>query len=460
MPEAVSPAVLPARNASRDTLARRLTRTLILWVGSVWLICVLGVVWYVDREINNNFDNELVEISHRMFDIAVWELDGMEQTHPNAAPYTAARPLFIEDAVIYRITDRSGRSLLRSVGTNDAMFDVPLAPGFANVDDWRIFTVRHPSRALFFQVADPLGERSTALNRTLFGLVIPLVAVLALLGVLLTNIARSELRTLQKLEREIAHRSEVNLTPIALAGMPQELLSVGDHVNHLLERLAHALDVERALAANAAHELRTPLTAIRFHLQTALEHGLSREDVQAALDALVLLMQRTEKLLQLSRAEAGSTYGRAAVDLARMAAAVVQELRTEANAHRLRLIIGDGEMDAVAGDVDTLAIALRNLVENALRHGDGNVDVEVQAPATLIVRDDGAGVAPGALSALLRRHVRQSPDQAGYGLGLSIVSTIIRKHGAHLAIRSREDPAGRGFEACIVLPPADSALEH
>ncbi|MGE8199825.1 MAG: histidine kinase dimerization/phospho-acceptor domain-containing protein, partial [Variovorax sp.] len=89
--------------------------------------------------------------------------------------------------------------------------------------------------------------------------------------------------------------------------------TVGDHVNRLLERLSHSLYVERALAANAAHELRTPLAAARLRLQTALEHDLQRNDVQAALDALRTLSHRTEKLLQLSRAESGASLTRTRV---------------------------------------------------------------------------------------------------------------------------------------------------
>jgi two-component system OmpR family sensor kinase len=76
---------LPAANG-RDSLAGRLTRTLILWVGGVWLLCVFAVVWYVDREINHNFDNELVEVSHRMFDMAVQELDKLQHVGGSAAP--------------------------------------------------------------------------------------------------------------------------------------------------------------------------------------------------------------------------------------------------------------------------------------------------------------------------------------------------------------------------------------
>ncbi len=83
--------------------------------------------------------------------------------------------------------------------------------------------------------------------------------------------------------------------------------------------------MERALAANAAHELRTPLAAARLRLQTALEHDLQRNDVQAALDALRTLSHRTEKLLQLSRAESGASLARTRVDLVQLAGTVAQE---------------------------------------------------------------------------------------------------------------------------------------
>jgi two-component system OmpR family sensor kinase len=85
----------------RDSLAGRLTRTLIVWVGGVWLLCVLGVVWYVDREINHNFDSELIEVSHRIFDMAVHELDKLRGEHPDTRlPLIAPPQLYPTDAVI------------------------------------------------------------------------------------------------------------------------------------------------------------------------------------------------------------------------------------------------------------------------------------------------------------------------------------------------------------------------
>lgn len=443
--------------SSTDTLAGRLTRTLVLWVGGVWLLCVIGVVWYVDREINYNFDNELVEVSHRMFDIAVEEVDRRGSEATTGKPLIAPTPLFRDAAVVYQVVDDHERVLLRSAETPPNTFDVPVAAGFANLEAWRIYTVRHPSRPLFLQVADPLSERREALNRTLFGLLVPLVAVLPLLGWLLRRIARRELAVLQQLSGEIGQRSGTDLRPIALPGLPQELQSVGDHVNRLLDRLSQALDVERALAANAAHELRTPLAAARLRLQTALDHDLSRSDVEAALDALQVLSHRAEKLLQLSRAESGASLTRSRVDLAQLAATVAQEFWQEPlGLGRLDLAVPDAEPAPIAmGDFDALAIALRNLVENALHYGGaGRVRIEVSTDGALSVRDAGPGVTDVELRTLQLRHVRHSPDRTGYGLGLSIVATIVAKHGARLELASPPVGAASGFEARIVLAPA------
>lgn len=443
----------------RDSLAGRLTRTLILWVGGVWLLCVLAVVWYVDREINHNFDNELVEVSHRMFDMAVQELDKLKQHRENGtqdAPLIAPKQLFSEDAVLYQVVDVHEHVLLRSAEAPNDAFDVPLASGFSNNQTWRIYTVRHPTLGLYFQVADPLDERRRALNRTLFGLIIPLGAVLPLLALVLRRVARTELRVLQQLAAEIEKRSGADLRPITLPGLPQELRAVGDHVNRLLERLSQSLDVERALAANAAHELRTPLAAARLRLQTALDHDLKRTDVEGALQALQMLSHRTEKLLQLSRAESGASLTRARVDLVQLAGTVAQEFWQDPQTNeRLKLKVPDSAAPVAFGDVDALAIALRNLVENALRYsGDGRVTIEVAAPCVLVVRDAGPGVSAGQLESLHQRHVRHGSDRAGYGLGMSIVGTIVEKHNATLELASPPPGMARGFEARIVLRPA------
>jgi len=446
----------PGQRAPSQSLASHLTRTLVIWVGSAWLLGVLGVVWYVDSEINHNFDSELAEVSHRLFDIAAGDLDDAQRLGEPQYPLLATPPMFKEDAVIFQVVNDQGRVLMRSEEAPVSSFDVPLVPGFADAGAWRIYTVKHPSRELYLQLADPLEERRTTLNRTLLGLIIPLAAVLPLLGLLLRSIARNELRPLQWLAGQIAQRSGTDLRPITLPGLPQELESVSDGVNNLLARLSQALDVERALAANAAHELRTPLTAARLRLQTALDHELRRVDVQAALDALQVLSHRTEKLLQLSRAESGASFTRNRLDLVQLTADVAQEFwRDDQIQPRLDLRVPDEHIPPAMGDLDSLAIALRNLVENALRYSGGHVVLEVRAPCTLVVRDNGRGVTPAQLATLQGRHVRHSSDVAGYGLGLSIVNTIVTKHAAQLELESPLPGQAGGFEARIVLRPAE-----
>jgi two-component system OmpR family sensor kinase len=439
-----------------ESLAGHLTRTLVIWVGGAWLLSVLGVVWYVDREINHNFDNELAEISHRLFDFAERDLNRAGAPDDAAKPLIASDPLFTEDLMMFVVKDGDGRVLMQTAGADTSDFNVALAPGFENAGAWRVYTVRHPGRQLFLQVADPLEERRAALNRTLLGLIIPLAAVLPLLALVLRNIARKELRALQWLAGQIGERGGADLRPIPLPALPQELQSVGDDVNHLLDRLSQALDVERALAANAAHELRTPLASARLRLQTALEHGLRREDVEAALNALQMLSHRTEKLLQLSRAESGASLARQPVDLVQLAGLVAQEFWRDEDARQrldLRLPQND-DMRPALGDVDALAIALRNLLENALRYGGSQpVVLEVLPPRTLAVRDFGPGVGSAQLQTLHQRHVRHSADRAGYGLGLSIVHTIADKHGARLELLSPPPGAASGLEVRIVLPP-------
>ena len=337
---------------------------------------------------------------------------------------------------------------------------MPLVPGFANTAAWRVYTLRHPGRDIYMQVADPLGDRRKAVNRTMVGLILPLAAVLPLLALLLRRIARRELRVLGELSQQISLRDGRLLHPIDLPGLPRELRSVEDHVNRLLQRLSHALDVERALAANAAHELRTPLAAARLRLQTALEHGLGRADVEAAVAALQTLSRRAEKLLQLSRAESSVPLVREPVDLGRLAATVAQEFwQEERAADRLDLVSAhDGPAPVALGDFDALAIALRNLVENALDYaGASPVELIVGPGCRLTVRDHGPGVPGDRLQALRQRHVRQSADRTGYGLGLSIVGTIAEKHGARLVLTSPLAGGENGFEARLELMPAAGA---
>jgi two-component system OmpR family sensor kinase len=452
-PAGAPPAPASAAPPAATSIVARLTRALILWVGGIWLACILGVAWYVQREIKHYFDSEMRESAHRLIDVAVGQLDLDDLPGPGDPPVIAPPPLIAGDAVVYQLVDTRGRVLMRPQEAPARPFDSALTPGFSTTGPWRIFTVQHPTLPLMLRLAEPLGERRDAVRRVMFGLILPMVAMLPLLAWTLRGIARRQLRTLQRIEAEIGQRGSNDLRSIPLDGLPRELRSMGEHVNHLLARLSHALDVERALSANAAHELRTPLAATRLRLQTALDHTIDRADVQAAVDSLGVLSQRTEKLLQFSRAESSASLSQAPVDLVQLAAVVAQDFwQTDAVRQRLTLDVPDDDLPSALGDFDTLAIALRNLVENALRYSSGRVEIQVVPPCSVRVRDHGPGVPARRLQSMRQRHVRHSEDQVGYGLGLSIVTSIVERHRGRLELVSPLTDGSPGFEARLELP--------
>ena len=442
-----------------DTLAQRLTRTLLLCVASVWMACLVGAVAFVHYEINRNFDNELEESGLRLLDVAAHDLDIAGMPLPGDPPVLEPPPQASGDSLIFRLVDEDGRVLLlpRKAPKDSFFTSVPLKAGFHNAAGWRVYTAHHPQRGLLLQLADPRSERRLAVRRVLIGLALPMLVVMGVLGILLGAVARGELRVLRQLESEIARRGGNDLSPLVLNDMPRELLSVGEHVNRLLDRLSDALDVERALSANAAHELRTPLAAARLRLQTALEGSLERHDVEAALASLNVLSQRAEKLLQLSRAESAAILSYQPVDLGWLAGTVAEEFWQGPVDHR-RLVLKLPErptpMPQGMGDVDGLAIALRNLLENALRYSVGRVELRVESPSRLVVRDYGKGVSPERLAAMRKRHVRDAAQPTGYGLGLSIVGTIVERQRGRLELLSPPPEGGPGLEARIVLEAA------
>jgi two-component system OmpR family sensor kinase len=431
-------------------LADRLARTLMLWVGGVWLLCVVGATWYVDGEINHNFDSEMIESAHRMVDIAVHDLDRRSASGALAAerlPLLASEPIIDDDPVIFQLVDAGPRMLMRSreaparlrraarhrLRRDRAVARLHGEPSVAAALAPPRRPARRAPRGAQRRAARPLhpARRGAAAAR-------PDAAPDRAAGAARRAAARDRDRPAQR-QRPVADRAR----PAAA-----ELQSVGEHVNRLLGRLERALDTERSLAANAAHELRTPLAAVRLRLQTALDQDLSRAEVQSALDALATFGHRADKLLQLSRAESSDALARQSVDLVPLAATVAEEFwSSEAARRRLDLEIAEDGVVAARGDVDSLAIALRNLVENALRYsGEARVAIEVVAPCALVVRDDGPGVPAATLETLRHRHVRHTADAAGYGSASrssarSSTSTAARSSSAR---RRRAAPRLRG----------------
>ena len=455
----------PLHNA--PSLASQLSRSLILVVSAVWLVGTLLVTWYVDLQIQHNFDEELIESTHRQLYPALLDL----QLHPQTAQALEANPLVMQDIpgdsdaepLLLQLRNPQGQVLLRSAATPASPFAVPLQAGFFDTPDYRVFSLYDRQHQVWLQLADPLEERKAASQRTLWGLVGVLLLILPILAWLIHWVAKYQLRNVHTLQQQITARSGSNLQPLQLQHLPRELQAVADGVNQLLERLGEALNAERSLAANAAHELRTPLAEVRLRLHTAIDQARSHErgvhlaDVQASLQSLETLSHRTERLLQLSRAEGGDQAHFQKVDLVQLGEQMAQSFWTQSQSAQKRLDWLPPENHApvlVHGDIDSLAIVLRNLIDNALHYTDAAVELQVcAAPCpVLIVRDHGMGLNAEQLATIRQRHARIASQHIGYGLGMSIVRTIADKHGAQLRLDSPPPGWAQGLEIRLQFP--------
>ena len=448
------------------SLSWALTQALLPWIALLWILTSAGTGWYMQHELEEQLDAGLVESAERLLDLAAHDARNHQQ--PSEREGTLFR-LEVphsnlsgakHDVLMYQVVNQKNELLLRSADAPLSPLQTPLRTGFYNTQSLRTYTLAHPSLPMFIRVGDPLAHRSTARTETLVWLIIPLLVVLPLLGLLIRGVIRRVLAPAGRLAHDLQQRDGNNLSALHGQGLPTELQTIADSANHLLRRLADALDTERALAANAAHELRTPLATVRLRLQTALGHGqaqAAREDLHEALNSLDRLSRRCEKLLQLSRAESGAALAQERINLGQIAAAVAQEFWSDpALLHRLQLVLPESDDVWVRGDFDALAIALRNVVENAVRYApQGLIVLEVSLPATCSVRDQGPGLAPQRALELQQRHQRGGSQQhvPGYGLGLSIVATIVQRQGGQIALISPVPGQSQGLQAVLELRP-------
>jgi len=227
------------------------------------------------------------------------------------------------------------------------------------------------------------------------------------------------------------------------------------YADRALVPVRDAMRRQREFAAEASHELRTPLTVMRSSLELLRRHpeqpvaevGTVLDDLEAETGHMTTLV---EDLLLLARTDSGVVeLELAATDLAELVLDAVPGMATLATNHGTRLEV-DAEPAPLRGDVARLRQLVTILVDNAIRHGrpeDGHVTVRVRGgmEATLVVEDDGPGLAPDELGHVFDRFWR-SPDapDGGIGLGLSIAAWIAERHEGTITV-AIGDPSGATF---------------
>ena len=280
----------------------------------------------------------------------------------------------------------------------------------------------------------PLTEVQGVLDalRVALAVVVPLLTVA--LGVVVWLILGRALRPVEELRRGAAQvASSGGPGSLPVPARDDELGALARTLNSMLDRLEAGAARQRAFVADAAHELRSPLAALRTSIEVARAHpeSYATDELAADLEGEVLRMQvLVDDLLLLARV--GSTPTAVEdLDLGAVARDVVRATEPVA-------VSGSG---TARGDAVAVGRVLRNLVDNAVRHATGTVEVTV-SDGLVRVEDDGAGLAAADRERVFERFVRldeaRERDAGGSGLGLAIAREIARELGGDVTLGDAE----------------------
>lgn len=306
-------------------------------------------------------------------------------------------------------------------------------------------------RPLVLVAGASLEDRQDALSDLLTSFLIggPIAVLLASgIGYLLAAAGLAPVEAMRRRANRISLTRGGERLPLPAA--QDEIRRLGETLNEMLARLEASFERERRFVADASHELRTPLAVVKAELEAALRN---EGDTAKVRDSLVAALEETDHLTQLAQdllLIARAADGRLPV---RREPLNIRELLEQAKARFADRAGEQGRGIHVEPAGDLLVLmdpllgrqALGNLVDNALRHGAGDVHLSARRNGTTVeidVRDEGPGFPPEVAPRAFERFARGDGSRTvgGAGLGLAIVRSIAEAHGGTATIVSTASP--------------------
>lgn len=434
------------------SLQKQLILRLLILVTCLWLLGLFLAGVQLKKELNKTFDSALQETAERILPLALVEIFNREDTKLlQQLPALSAH----EERLTYQVRNAEGQVLLQSHTARQNSFSIPLREGFVSQDGYRIFTVSAVQGRYFIQVAEPLDKRREAVLHTLLNLAMPLLLLLPLCLLMAGFLVRQVIRPVRQYGTQLAQRGAGDLTPVTPGNLPHELEPMRQAVNQLMRRLQTVLEAERHFTANAAHELRTPLATLMAQTQR-LERTLSDEASRLKAGQLVItlnhLVNLSDKLLQLAKADSSGLLTDTPQDLSQLLSLIADEYQ-RSGVQNLQLQLPEQAIKACF-DADAFSILVKNLIENAIKHGEANsrIAVQLSRKGELRVVNACEPLSPEQLKRLHERFFRASVTTPGSGLGLAIVDALVKGMGGQVQLVSPASDSDRGFEAIVQLP--------
>ncbi|HKS13610.1 MAG TPA: histidine kinase dimerization/phospho-acceptor domain-containing protein, partial [Pseudomonas sp.] len=345
----------------------------------IWALAAAWMLQDLRQQMMFSLDQRLVASARMVAGL----IDQLPQPLKGQETRLAADQLSVPDGMACQVSSLRGE-ILASNHTHDGSMDDQRSGFQDQVIDgalWRTFTYTRGDVRI--TTADRHLERE-ALNRSiLLAASAPVVmALLGSLGLLWVGLGKG-LEPLNRMRDALRRRRADSVEPLQVAGLPSELQPLLETQNQLFLRIAQALERERRLTDDAAHELRSPLTAIKTHLQVArMTDGAVREQALEHAEQGADRLHRTlEQLLMLARVEGSLSFDDGVPCSAEQVALQAVQDAGGGDKRRIALRLPAEAAKVYLGMPAPLAVAaLRNLLDNALRHtaGDEPVELDVQ----------------------------------------------------------------------------------
>jgi two-component system sensor histidine kinase QseC len=443
------------------SLRRRLVWLLTSSVAVIWLLSAWVVYQRAHHEADALLDAQLTQVGDTLLAIvAGGEVEHfVEELHERGRAYPV--PIAFE---VWHARHGQMQRLVTSTGHGG--FESKVVLGFSEHPfqgaRWRFYAVQDADAEYQVVVGQAHASREGLAREIGLSLLIPATLALPLMALAVWWGVGRSLRPVDALAQQVGALDAQALAPLDESpALPGEIAPLRAALNALIRRVTEAFENERRFTADAAHELRTPLAALKVQAQVALraqtadsqQHALVQ--VIAGVDRMAHLVEQLLTLARVDPASQGSSPP-SPLDPAEIIAAVCADLLPQAQRQAQSLVVDAAAGCRVAVTAAWLRIALRNLVDNALRYAGEGARIEVRlarsgSTCTLTVADDGPGVAPALRSQLSARFVRGEVEAEGCGLGLSIVARIAALSHAQLELGDglRRADGGHGFSVTL-----------
>lgn len=316
---------------------------------------------------------------------------------------------------------------------------------------WQLIEREQIGRHHYWVQAAMIGDPDWRWREVMAGelmdhVVVPSLTIVPILTLVMFLTTRSAMRPLSRIAEQasrigaaVAAGDAPNRLPEA--GLPREFAAVVEAINAMVARLERSLAVQKQFTADVAHELRTPLAVLLLEV-AGLPETPAREALTRDIGGLSSLVN---ELLRFAQAENALAAGHDMVDIVALVRRVCEELAPTAVTRRVSLALDAPDKPVLlAGNPALMEIAVRNLVDNAVKFTArrSTVTVQVDAAGRISVDDQGPGV-PEHQKPLIFERFWRGEHGGGAGVGLALVRRVAQLHAGDVRLEDAPDGGTR-----------------